>query len=102
MIAHADDIKRARGHVLLIYPGPAAQLTDHALEFLGRRKLPDNFTLVVDPDYHFTTAYGLRWNAPNETAYPATFVIDTDPRKRRLVVHSLVQGRSPMERVISR
>ena len=35
-------------------------------------------TLLLDPDYSFTNAYGLRWDAPRETAYPSTFVIDTD------------------------
>jgi hypothetical protein len=24
----------------------------------------------------FTRTYGLRWDAPNETAYPSTFVLD--------------------------
>ena len=33
---------------------------------------------MLDPDYTFTNAYGLRWNAENETACPATFVIDTN------------------------
>ena len=32
--------------------------------------------LVVDPDYAFTNQYGLRWDAPHETAYPSTFLID--------------------------
>ena len=35
-----------------------------------------NFRVTTDPDYVFTNAYGLRWDAPDETAYPATFVID--------------------------
>ncbi len=30
---------------------------------------------VLDPDYKFTDKYGLRWMAPNETAYPATFIV---------------------------
>jgi peroxiredoxin len=37
---------------------------------------------VVDPDYTFTNAYGLRWDAPRETAYPSTFVIDRARRVR--------------------
>lgn len=32
--------------------------------------------LVTDPDYIFTNSWGLRWDAPRETAYPSTFVID--------------------------
>jgi hypothetical protein len=31
---------------------------------------------VIDPDYKFTNQYGLCWDAPNETAYPSTFLID--------------------------
>jgi peroxiredoxin len=32
--------------------------------------------LVTDPDYTVTNLYGLRWDAPHETAYPSTFVLD--------------------------
>jgi len=32
---------------------------------------------VLDPDYVFTNLYGLRWDAPRETAYPSTFVVDS-------------------------
>ncbi len=32
--------------------------------------------MVIDRDYQVVNAYHLRWEAPNETAYPATFVID--------------------------
>jgi hypothetical protein len=31
---------------------------------------------VTDPDYTATNLYGIRWNAPQETAYPSTFVLD--------------------------
>jgi peroxiredoxin Q/BCP len=40
--------------------------------------LPPNVTLVTDPDYKVTNLYGVRWNAPEETAYPSTFVLDKD------------------------
>jgi len=33
---------------------------------------------VIDPDYKMTNLYGLRWDAPHETAYPSTFILDTD------------------------
>ena len=63
--------------LLLVYPGPAANLGDHAREFLAPYKhLPANYHLVLDPDYRFTLAYGLRWDAPRETAYPSTFVLN--------------------------
>lgn len=63
--------------VLLVYPGPPAELDQHAKEFLTRQTpLPENVHLVIDPDYTFTNKYGLRWDAPHETAYPSTFLID--------------------------
>ena len=63
-------------HVLLVYPGPPAELDQKAKEFMASTNpLPKGFTLVVDPDYAFTNQYGLRWDAPKETAYPTTFVI---------------------------
>jgi thioredoxin-dependent peroxiredoxin len=42
------------------------------------KKLPADFDLMLDPGYDFTNAYGLRWNAPNETAYPSTFLINRE------------------------
>jgi thioredoxin-dependent peroxiredoxin len=77
-----DFIQKAQGfadagaHVVLVYPGPSQDLGDKANEFLNDKKLPDNFTLVLDPGYEFTNLYGLRWDAPHETAYPSTFLID--------------------------
>lgn len=62
--------------VLLVYPGPPAGLGQRAKEFMGKQTLPANFRLVIDPDYAFTNQYGLRWDAPHETAYPSTFLID--------------------------
>jgi peroxiredoxin len=63
-------------HVVLIYPGPPQDLGTHANEFLTDKKLPDNFEMLLDPGYEFTNRYGLRWDAPKETAYPSTFLID--------------------------
>ena len=46
-------------------------------EFLAKENpLPANLHLVIDPNYSFTNQYGLRWDAPHETAYPSTFLID--------------------------
>ena len=66
----------AGARVVMIYPGPPQELGAKAKEFLADKKLPDNFDLVLDPGYEFTTQYGLRWDAPHETAYPSTFLID--------------------------
>jgi peroxiredoxin len=63
--------------LLLVYPGPPAELEKRAQEFLAKEgTLPANFHLVIDPDYKFTNQYGLRWDALHETAYPSTFLID--------------------------
>ncbi len=43
---------------------------------MANRNLPSNFEMLLDPNYKFTSLYGLRWNAPNESAYPSTFLID--------------------------
>ena len=62
--------------VLMVYPGGPADLAARAKEFTADKNLPANFRLLLDPGYEFTNRYGLRWDAPNETAYPATFLID--------------------------
>jgi peroxiredoxin Q/BCP len=74
---HASDFKAKNTRVLLVYPGPHADLDQHAKEFLEKQaELPSNVVLVTDPDYKATNLYGLRWNAPHETAYPSTFILD--------------------------
>jgi peroxiredoxin len=78
LLAHADDFKAAQANVLLVYPGPAQGLREHATEFHKNQELPANFRLLVDPDYAFSTAHGLRWDARDETVYPATFVLDRE------------------------
>ena len=45
-------------------------------EFLRDKQWPADFVFLLDPDYRFTNAYGLRWDAKKETAYPATFVLE--------------------------
>jgi peroxiredoxin len=75
-LARADDLQAAGAQVALIYPGPAENLEAHAKEFAHEMMLPEHFCFVTDPDYTFTHGYGLRWDAPRETAYPSTFVID--------------------------
>jgi thioredoxin-dependent peroxiredoxin len=80
---HASDFKAKNTRVLLVYPGPPADLDQHAKEFLEKQsELPPNVGLVTDPDYKVTNLYGLRWDAPHETAYPSTFILD----KKGLVV----------------
>ena len=75
-LEHARELDAAGARVVWVYPGPADQVQQRAREFTASRALPANFVVAPDPDYVFTNAYGLRWDEPQETAYPATFVID--------------------------
>ena len=74
-VKSAAKFKAAGAHVVMVYPGPADDLKAHAKDFLSDKNWPKDFDFVLDPDYAFTKAYGLRWDAPSETAYPSTFVI---------------------------
>ena len=75
-LGHASAFEAAGARVVWVYPGPSDSVQQHAREFLASRALPAAFRITTDPDYVFTNVYGLRWDAPQETAYPATFVID--------------------------
>lgn len=75
-VKQAQDFANAGARVILVYPGPAENLSDKASEFVADKKLPENFDLVLDPGYEFTNLYGLRWDASKETAYPSTFLVD--------------------------
>ena len=77
-IQNADKLKAAGVQVVMVYPGPADDLTKHASDFTTDKNWPKDFLLALDPDYSFTKSYGLRWDKQNETAYPATFVIGKD------------------------
>lgn len=86
--------------VLLVYPGPESQLAVKADEFLGDRSLPEGFHYVIDPNYEFTNLYHLRWDAPRETAYPSTFVLDEEGVVRFAKVSHSHGGRSSADEVL--
>ena len=76
---HAADFAAKQVNVVLVYPGPPGELDQRAQEFLAKQStLPAGMTLVTDPDYKVTNLYGLRWDAPRETAYPSTFILNKD------------------------
>jgi peroxiredoxin len=77
-VNNAEKLKTAGVQVVMVYPGPADNLKAHATEFLQDKSWPNDFLFVLDPDYSFTKSYGLRWDAPRETAYPSTFIIGKD------------------------
>ena len=80
--AKAGEFRQRGARVVMIYPGPAEQLKAHAGEFLQDKNWPADFVFLLDPDYRFTNAYGLRWEAKKETAYPSTFVLERGGKVR--------------------
>ena len=74
----ADQFKSAGAQVLFVYPGASDKLSERAQEFIKDKTIPPHYQLLVDPDYQFTNAYHLRWDAEKETSYPSTFVIGRD------------------------
>ena len=84
-VRRAEAFEKAGARVLMVYPGPKADLK----EFAGKFELPKNFTFLLDPDYTFTNAYQLRWDAPRETAYPSTFVLT---KGRKVVFAKVSEG----------
>jgi thioredoxin-dependent peroxiredoxin len=75
-IGSSEQFSKTKARVVMVYPGPSDHLKARAQEFLESKQWPKDFIFVMDPDYAMVNAYGLRWDAPNETAYPATFVLD--------------------------
>jgi len=73
-----SDFADSKTQVVFVYPGPADDLKAHAEEFKKwkGKEWPAEFLYVLDPDYAMVNAYGLRWDAPRETAYPSTFILD--------------------------
>lgn len=100
-IGQAKKLKAAGAHVVLVYPGPAERLNEHAREFIADSALPSNFTFVIDPDYSFTNSYALRWDAPRETAYPSTFVIDPQGKIHFAKVSDSHGGRANVTEVLN-
>jgi peroxiredoxin len=62
--------------VVFVYPGDRKDLEKHAIDFLGRFDMPQDFYMVLDSQYRLTKAYGLKWDALRETAYPCTLIVD--------------------------
>ncbi len=82
LVGRAKQFADAKAQVVLVYPGPADGLKQHAGDFVQGKNIPASFSLALDPDFAFTNKYGLRWDAPHETAYPSSFVIDRKGRIR--------------------
>jgi peroxiredoxin len=96
-VKHSPDFAKAGARVVMVYPGPAGK----AGEFVADKKLPAHFELLVDPAYAFTNQYNLRWDAPNETAYPSTFVIDKNGLITFVKISNSHGGRSSASEVLA-
>lgn len=97
LTAGAETLKSA--NVLFVYPGPAKDLGAKAEEFLSAKPLPNGFQLVLDPDYKFTNQYHLRWDGKNETAYPSTFLIDSQNTIRFAKISKSHGGRASIKEI---
>jgi peroxiredoxin len=100
-IASAAKFTERGARVLMVYPGPAEKLKAHAQEFLQNKSWPADFVFVIDPDYAFTNAYGLRWEAKKETAYPATFIVERGGKVRFAHVSKSHGNRLSAERALA-
>jgi peroxiredoxin len=96
----AAQFKAVKAKVVMIYPGPSEELQTHAEDFVKDQVLPADFVFLLDPAYEFTLAYGLRWDAPGETAYPSTFIIDRARHVRFAKVSRTHGGRTQPAEVI--
>lgn len=100
-IAEAEKMEALGAKVLFVYPGPSGILQEKANEFAEDFTFPEHFHFALDPDYSMINKYGLRWDAPKETAYPSAFVLN----KKGEVVYSKISsthgGRASVEEVLA-
>lgn len=75
-MGQAEAFQAAGANVVLVYPGAADLVQEKAQDFVTGKTLPARYHFVIDPDLKVVNLYGLRWDAPQETAYPSTLVID--------------------------
>jgi len=90
-----------KARIIMVYPGKSENLEAHAGEFLKDKQWPKDFMFVTDPDYAFTKSYGLRWEAPGETSYPSTFVIDKQGIVRFEKISKSHGGRATPEEILA-
>ena len=101
-MAKKVELEKAGAQVLMVYPGPAGKLGEHAKEFStqGKWEFPLNFHYVTDPDYKFTNDWGLRWEAERETSYPSTIIIGKDRKIAYLMTSTTHGGRAGVASVL--
>ena len=100
-VGEAEQFKKYGAKVLMIYPGPSEVLKEKAEEFAEDFTFPEGFYFALDPNYSMVNNYGLRWDAPKETAYPSTFVIDKAGKVCFAKVSSSHGGRADVDEVVT-
>lgn len=109
-VSNAQAFRDAGAKVVFVYPGPKDGLMDHAKEFMmspavkqvsPQSKLPQPFSMLMDPDYAFTKAYGIRWDEPGETAMPSVFIVDKDGKVTYATTVQEHGGRTPAKDVLA-
>lgn len=96
----AAALAKVARRVIVVYPGEGTLLQRHSEQFIGSRSMPDPLVIVRDQDMKMVTEWGLRWDVPRETAYPATYVIDRNGRVRWLKVSDNHAGRASVEEML--
>jgi len=104
-IAKAEEFEKQRNTpVVFIYPGMVSGLEKRAKEFTAPLEkevdLPGNFIFLVDQDYKITNQLNLRWDEPEETAYPAALVIDHDGYIQYSNVSDNHRGRATADEIL--
>lgn len=102
-IAAQERIEDKAATLVFVYPGPSEGLQAHAEEFQRwkGKEWPKSYYYLLDPDYAFTNAYHLRWDAPNETAFPSTFIIGQNRIIDWVKVSGSHGGRSSADEVLA-
>jgi len=100
-VQNESAFQQAGYRMVFVYPGPPSNLDGHAQEFLKDAQFPASFEMLLDPGYAFTNAYGLRWDAPSETAYPSTFLLNSDGEVVFAMSGKLHGGRSSAAEILA-
>ena len=100
-VEHAAEFDAAGVQVVFVYPGPPDELQSKVAEALTGKNFPASYTMLLDPGYSFSNQYGLRWDAPRETAYPSTFLIEKGGTVFYAQVAKLHSGRTSAVTVVS-
>ncbi|QDU47214.1 thiol-disulfide oxidoreductase [Symmachiella dynata] len=97
----AKGFNEQKSTVVFVYPDNKDGVAEHAQQFIKGKKFPPNFLFLLDPDFAFTNAYGLRWEGEKETSYPSTFIIDGDQKVTFAKISRSHGGRTKAKEIIA-